>query len=372
MKVGIITIYDLNYGNRLQNYALQEVFKSLGVEAETIRTLPYFDTPFRMQDIVLNCVNLLKRLVRLTGTFKVDYFSHKSIDPFVKELFYRFEKDYMKMYSLHIAKNDIPFFLRFKYDIFCVGSDQVWNPLFGNGNKAFYLQFANKEKRISYAASFGIDSIPDKYVNRTKQYLSDMKSISVREETGKKIVFSLINRDVDVLIDPTMLLTADKWEILEKKPVGLIDEEYVFSYFLGEQSNNTQEELRCFFNEQKCRLVELNGKSLVGTFKAGPQEFLYLIHHAKYVVTDSFHGCVFSIIFKKPFSVLRRKGNEDFMFNRIETLLNKFSLQSCICDSMEHAIQNFNKPFFYSDIVDKVLHLETEKSIDFLKKALED
>lgn len=350
-KVGILTINDDgNYGNRLQNFALQEYLKNLGCKAETIS----------------NQKNIVG----------INYFK-KKIKSFIKKFLilpkYRRYNNFMLFnkkinYSKYVIDDEhIPTKLNDMYDFFVVGSDQVWNPSWNRMSNIDFLTFAEFEKRITYSASFGISKVPKNLEEYYRERISNLNKISVREESGKEIINELTGRkDVEVLIDPTMLLNVDKWEKVLKKPKQLKTNKYILNYFLGDLSKNRKQEIERVAKENNCEIIDLMDEN--GTFyTSGPSEFLYLEKNAFLICTDSFHSSVFAILFKKPFVIFKRDGNCVDMNSRIETLLSKFKLKNR--EYNEKCITYENMHPDYEEAYE-ILKEEKEKSEKFLKNAL--
>lgn len=295
-KIAIITIESPNYGNRLQNYALQQVILSLGFHVETLRrsNLPLY------RKILKKMKNIIQVILQTKGA-----------------KFRKFDKLIYKS-QFYATNNKISDDLSNYYDYFVVGSDQVWNPYFDFVGKVELLSFARSEQKIAYAASFGVSKLPEHKINVYQEYLKDFKNISVREEAGAVIIKKLLQNDVSIVLDPTLMLTSDEWRSIEKKPPKMVNEDYVLVYALGEKNmefTKAIEEMSI-----KYEIVDVNSSKENGReWAIGPAEFLYLIDHANFVLTDSFHGSVFSIIFHTKFKVFKRTGLE--MNSRIETLL---------------------------------------------------
>ena len=254
------------------------------------------------------------------------------------------------------------------YDYFITGSDQVWNPTFGRLREVDLLEFTEPKKRISYAASFGISSLPEQYNEKLKNALKDYKAISVREDAGKKIIENVVGRkDVQVLIDPTMLLTAAEWDKVAKKPEQLKTDRYILNYFLGELSEKRKEEIDRIAKENDCEVINILDKNSP-FYCTGPSEFLYLEKHAFLVCTDSFHSSVFAILYNRPFIVFGREDNTVSMNSRIETLINKFNLKNREYNGKEITKENLNHD--YTEAYE-ILNEERKKSMTFLMKALD-
>ena len=350
-KVGILTINDdNNYGNRLQNFALQKFLNGLGCRAETISN----------QKNIVGINYIKKKIKGFIRKFLISskYRRYNSFMSFNKKINYS---------KYTIDANHIPFYLNDKYDFFIVGSDQVWNPSFGRMSDIDFLTFAKFEKRVTYSASFGIPNVPKNMEEYYKEKLNGLNKISVREENGKEIIEKLTGRkDVEVLIDPTMLLTADEWGKVLKKPKQLKTNKYILNYFLGDLSENRKKAIEKVAKENDCEIINLMDKE--GTFYAtGPSEFLYLEKNAFLICTDSFHSSVFALLYNKPFVIFKREGECVDMNSRIETLISKFKLKDR--EYNEECITYENLHPNYKDAYE-ILDVEREKSKIFLKKAL--
>ena len=247
-------------------------------------------------------------------------------------------------------------------DLYCTGSDQVWNPTMGR--RGFdYLMFAPSEKTFSYAASFGIDQIPEEYRQTVAEGLKHMGNISVREDAGKKIVEELTGRtDAQVLVDPTMLLTRQAWDQVVTEPKTQVPESYLLTYFLGRVSDERRAAIEARAQELGCGIIQLmNPESPF--FSVGPDEFVWLIKNAKYVCTDSFHGSVFSFLYGRPFAIFTREDKGPDMGSRMKTFMAKFSLEGCaaVANSLPEYIGQPDYSLGYA-----TLEAERMKSKEFL------
>lgn len=348
-KVGIITIIDNgNYGNRLQNYAVQETLKRLNIEAITIKN-----------EAASNSKNkyLLRKLKNL---FKNGTYS-KVLGR--KICFKEFNKN-----IIFSAKKINPYCKLKEYDYFLVGSDQVWNPNFGRLRDVDLLEFAEPEKRISFSASFGISKLPQRYNSKLKEALKDYKAISVREEAGKKIIEDIVERkDVQVLVDPTMILSSEEWEKVGRKPKQLENNKYILNYFLGKLSESRKIEINRIAKENECEVINiLDANSPF--YCTGPSEFLYLEKNAFLICTDSFHSCVFATLFNRPFIIFDREDNNASMNSRVENLITKFQLKNRKYNGREITKENLNHD--YTEAY-KILNEERKKTIEFLRQALD-
>lgn len=265
-------------------------------------------------------------------------------------------------------------------DMALVGSDQLW----GAANIAggyFTLEFVpDNVKKIAYSTSFGVSVLPKQLHKHAKKFLNRIEHISVREDSGKMLVKQLTGRDIPVVCDPTMLLTADEWlDIQNEAP--FTDGDYILTYFMGDNP-----EQREFVQ----RLKEKTGYKIVGLlhgstfvesdehycdetpYDVGPGEFLNLIRHAKYVCTDSFHCSVFSIIYGTEFFAFPRdaEGSAFSANDRLHTLLGWTGLQNRMLTGNENVDDVMNLHLDYN-VLQELVADKRKASIDYLKKALE-
>lgn len=363
-RIGISTITDYNnYGNRLQNYGLQEVLRNLNLEVTTIVNTTHLNKKSRINYLMRNSpietfLNIRSRLTKTNSpTKKYNKNRYKK--------FIEFTEENIKETDYSISELSIPQVLTTEFDFFVVGSDQVWNPYFRSGSSIDFLVYAPKEKRIAYAASFGIDEIPYRYKYNYKKWLSDMHKISVREESGAKIVEHLTGNKPPVLADPTLLLTKEKWLTVSKRASNRPEQPYLLTYFLGGPTDRTRRRLEKLANENQMTVINLGDITQKETYETGPSEFLDYINNASAFFTDSFHGVVFSIIFQTPFIVFERQSSGPSMYSRIETILDNF-------DMRDREANGFDKDVFSMDFsgTHEVLEREYNKSINYLKEAL--
>lgn len=339
-KIAIITIYDQNnYGNRLQNYAVQEILRKNNFEVETLRNIN-----------IVNNINYLE--------------AGLSSSPKRRQCFSNFDNN-LKLSKEEIYHHNIPKDLGEKYDYFIIGSDQIWNYDFQDRFSPFvFAPFADNHKKIALSASFGTDYIPQDKISLYKD-LKDLKAISVREDAGKVLVKQITGRDdVTVLIDPTMMLGVEDWDKVMKKPDNFSSKKYILKYFLGTVSEERNREIQRIANEYDCDIIDVMDKK--SYYHIGPSEILYLLKNSFFVVTDSFHSCVFSVIFNKPFVVFERKNASINMNSRLETFLSKFKLHDRVFNSK---IDERMMKIDYSDTY-KILQEEKVKYQRFIEETL--
>lgn len=366
MKIAIITLnQNDNYGNRLQNYALQQ-FLSNEIKIEKVDTI-WYDPEYtcKSQIDIFSWKTWIKYLI-----------NWKNIKVYLK---ISYLKDNIRMYNIGKFTNRISTKFDFKikdklgreYNYFIVGSDQVWNPNFWskkyNHDDIRFLKFTSKEKRIAYAASIAIPEIPKDKEQFFKDSLNEMKAISMREKAGVELVKKLTGKDVPVVVDPTILLSKEEWQKIELKPEWYSGEKYILTYFLG----NPSPIIKNIAKKNNWKIYNLMDKDNFDLYTSRVEEFVYLIDHAQLIATDSFHACVFSILMNTPFLVVNRqqKGVAD-MTSRIDTLMELFGYQDryivngkCELSDKEILNMDFSR-------VKAIQERERKRSKDFLEKAL--
>ena len=298
MNVGILTFPNsTSYGAVLQMYALYHAVETLGYSPEVIN---YQNTYMKEQKHFQNS-NWLRRSV---GKL-LHYQMHSK--------FRRFEKKRMVCYPPKtIADSKTLPALTERYEAVICGSDQVWNPDITGGDLSYFLHFCDvNTKRVAYAPSFGLSEFSDAFENAILGDLEKFHALSAREAPGQTLVSKLTGKDVPLVCDPTFLLCAEDWTSLEKThPAG--NGEYVF-YYTVRSSAALWNQCKAFAKKNGLKIVVVGGNLLKQWLEKdekiqyavdiGPGEWLYLLHHARYVFTNSFHGTAFSINYHKDFYV---------------------------------------------------------------------
>lgn len=354
-KVLIFTLYgNSNYGNKLQNYAVQTIIEKNNVIAKSAR-IEYGKIKGNNNIIkILNRIIINLKSILLNKNYKNRNFKN-------------FSKENIKMDKRKIIFNEDNSYLSKDYDYFFVGSDQVWNPYFGLKGDLKFLEFSDKEKNIAISASIGVSELPDEQKEIYKKGINNIKYLSLRENAGKKIVEELTEReDAIVLVDPTMMLNKEEWQAISKKPKQLGNEKYILNYFLGELSEERKKAINDLAEKKGWKVINiLNPNDPFND--AGPSEFVYLEEHAELICTDSFHSCVFGILMNTPFVVFNREDNVVSMNSRLETLLSKFGLEDRYYRSEE-----LNEEYLKCDYTKayEILEEERKKADEFLKNAL--
>ena len=341
-KVGIFTLNSNdNYGNKLQNYALKKVIEKHNFLVDTIWLKEEY--------------SLKKMIIKKILFFNIEYRRQMNFEKFTQR--------YLKRKIFDEKK--------YNYDYFVVGSDQVWNYTFKGVKKKiskYFLDFSPREKNIAYAASIGVNTIDEEFKEVFKNGINNIEHVSVRENEAALALKNEIEREnVEVVLDPTMLLTKDEWDKIIVKPKKLKNEKYILNYFLGEQSTKRKEAIEKIAKENNCIIINILDKN-DPFYTCGPSEFLYLEKNAFLICTDSFHSSVFAILYNRPFVIfdIEQSGVKS-MNSRIDTLISKF----CLKDRRFNGkmITKKNLEHNYTNVY-KILKVERVKSINFLKNAL--
>lgn len=349
MNIAIVTIQDINnYGNRLQNYATQRI-----LEKKKHNVVSLMNTNLKGMEKKIN-------FMYMSGLYhSLIYAKYLKKD---KRLFnfILFDKKYIKLSNKLYKKEANNSKLNKKFDFFIVGSDQVWNPKFNLAKRLDLLEDIDYNKSISLSASIGISELNDGDKKKFARALPNIKHISVREDRARELLQPYASTKIEVLVDPTMMLSADEWQELEIKPYFLKNKNYILIYCLGALSSERKKFIDRIAKENSYDIIELMDSDSIA-YTSGPSEFLYLIHHAKLVCTDSFHACVFSIIFDTQFYIFDREDGLESMNSRIDTLLKKFQLE-------QHRKKDYDNYSIIHDYTNayKILNNEKRKFNNFL------
>ena len=358
-KAVIITIYDPNpnMGNRLQNYAVQTILEKMGFDTISIM----FRKPtMNFKRNIKYCIH------KLTGfKFTKNKIFWNTIPQQIK-VFNKFNRKYIKSFRIN-KLDDIP-----PADFYILGSDQIWNPQWWADDQPdiaqnlYFATFSNPEKIICLSPSFGVESIPEQWESWFKQCLSRISKLSVRENAGKKLIKKLSGKEAIVTIDPTLMLDKDEWEKIVANPPKInIASNYILVYFLGTRSAKANLDIEKYEKELDATVYYLFDKNNRELLWAGPSDFIYLVAHAQLILTDSFHACVFSFIYGKPFLVYNRTDNNNMM-SRMDTFLDTFDLRrKYVYSYLPNDILECDYSIGY-----KSLKMEQKKLNDFLKASL--
>lgn len=327
LRVGLITFHRaINFGAVLQTYALQKTFCARGVDCQVIdfrcKAIENYYKPFLIHKSSI--FSIPKQFVKALAAYRGRKRKKEKVKNFVSK--------YLNLSQPYEENLNV---LNSQYDVFVTGSDQVFNAdITGKDAITYFLSFADKS-RYSYAASFGKDYVANKDKVKIKKELEKFRSISVREESAARIVKDITGRTAQVNIDPVLLLSAEEWKNMESKPAWLAGQ-YILVYNMlsSDLLYSVAEQMRKKYN---LRVIFVNNKGI--KLKArysnfsyrddiSPEEFLWLIDHADYVLSSSFHGTVFSILFHKRFLSILPHGESKN--TRIESLLQITDLEKCM------------------------------------------
>lgn len=356
-KIATLTFHNaINVGAVLQAYALQKTIEELGAESELI---DYRNRYIENKYSILytpsnNPISIIKTVlmipVRIARANRFRKFIQENINTSRR---IRSDSDFVQM-------ND-------EYDAFFVGSDQVWNPYHtGDVDGRFFLDFVkDAAKKKSYAASFGLTELPEKYNLKYKSLLDDFDEISVREQSASVIIKDMAKKDASVVLDPVFLLDTSRWVGLLKRPQK-ISRKYLLIFCVNgltkdmiQYSVDMAEKKSLDVVYLSSRPQRIRGVKVVTNF--APREFLGYIESADYIVTDSFHAMSFSIIFQKDFSlkVASQHGNKN---NRSLELMDRLGIKNRILSEENGNIE-------WNDVYSKIA-IEKEQSINFLKENI--
>lgn len=319
MRILINTpVGDNNYGNRLQNFALQQILTDCGNDVKTLDRRPLLEKKggllSKVSEGLRDHTLKYKIHVALNGKIKRQRTDMKVLHPDLTE----FSKTHIDFFELKDSLREIDK----AFDLVVTGSDQVWNYTFWDGAEVEFARGVNIPK-IAYAASIGVNSLPDGVARIYKQELRDYKSISMREQSGAKLVSDLLQREIPVVLDPTMLLKPLQWKTLmsNEDVYEQYSKDVLLAVFLTPPDESTMDEIRSVAREKDLTVVYLSEE--IARHNVEIPSFLRHIQNAELIVTDSFHVTVFSILFEKHFITKPRNGfsGSRNMSSRVYTLL---------------------------------------------------
>lgn len=377
-KIGLVCVTNHNYGSILQTFALQTIVNNLGVETEIVR---YNESKFskirrlRNKEYMRTRFKVIEK--KITLTFLYRKYSH---------LLQERNIAFSKFISTNLKFSDVLFSLSelnrkaYNYDIVLLGSDQVWHPMNLYMN-FFTLNFVpDKIIKAAYAPSFGVSKIPKSYKESYRKYINRIQYLSCREAAGVDIIYDLTGKKPPMVCDPTMLLSKEDWlQVLPGKTKYPF--KYIFCYFIGD--NPEQRELVLKLKETiGYKIISLlhideyiSSDSNYGDytpFDVDPLDFLELIKNAEYIMTDSFHASVFSILFHKAFFTFNRFENikEKSTNSRIDSLLGVLDLTERRVSSKDTIEILLNKKEIDFEAVDLKLFHFREASLNYLRTIL--
>ena len=385
-KVLVVSCYfQKNYGSALQALATQMALDKLNIENKTVcydglekaiksEKYKYYAKKMLNMNVVSGKIGYVKMRLLKKIPFSSLGRNLKARDVAIK----KFEKRFRLTKSINSFQELTE--LAHDYDAVLLGSDQLWLP--SNLDAGYYTLNWVPEgvTRITYATSFGLSKLPQSYYPMVAAFIGKIDQLSVREQTGVKIIEDVCGRKAELVCDPTILFTGEEWRTAVAKKTSEVGK-YIFCYFLGDNP-----EQRAFVK----RLKAETGYKIVAIlhlnvyvksdrhfadeeiYEADSADFLNLIRNAEYVCTDSFHATVFSILNEKRFFTFRRfKESYSLSTNsRLDTLLNQLSLQRRILTGQEDVAEMARSAIMYDDVNQKIADMR-QHGWDYLEKALE-
>ncbi|WP_270404875.1 polysaccharide pyruvyl transferase family protein [Candidatus Collinsella stercoripullorum] len=369
-KVGIITFHrSHNCGSMLQAYALQTVVEDMGHWPEIVnfsnegqrRLYRPFQKVTSLKVLVKNAIALahLSRIERNDACY----------ERFIQEHFHLSSGDYSHCDQL---SDD-------GYSTVICGSDQVWNITIEDGDDAYFLPWVKKASKVAYAISFGARDI-SKYSNEPKKYagyIDDISYISTREKNGQKWIRQLTGRNAPVVLDPTLLLDAEDYEEIEDKTFPT-PERYIFYYsptydrsinkLVKQMAEKYGLPVICF----NTKAFFVKGMDMMGFSlpeREDPSVYLRLMRNATLVVTTSFHGTIFPVLFERPFWTIKNGG----MFgddDRVLTLMDSLALNDRLIPIEFDSCRDYLEPLDFAECRNRRKVLRSE-SLSFLRDALD-
>lgn len=385
-RAGILTLYHGNYnlGGLLQAYALPKVLKEhFGIETEQIDYIPAASMSEKKtkKKEKKNLFEYCHQRIYQMGIifFRTVCKQHLRQRKQVFECFMKEIPHSEVTYTFDSVQKSLT-----QYQVFVCGGDQIWNPILVDKNIEVYtLQFVPSGiKKIAYAPSIAVSETTLNFERVMRNGLNALDAISIREKKSVSILQSLTDKKIDVVVDPVLLMTENEWtnvaSKLEKK------ENYILCYLLGDRVEYRAAVKRftrnmhlpvltfphIYYNVvRKCDLFFGD----IRDYTSGPREFLGLIKNAEFVITDSFHACVFSMIFQKPFVVFERNkvGEKGNMNSRIYDFLEEYHLENQLITAEE--LEKMNEiPKIDFTYAYKHWKKRREESLQYLENALKD
>lgn len=388
VNVGLAVVtYKDNFGSALQTYATQEIIRSFGYQTGIFdisgvhkeinkRKIKYYIGRIFQPDEFAYLVENFKSRSRRKANKTNDKYAENMRVRHAKYVV--FNDKYLKFLKHVNSWNELSK-QSSKCDYVVVGSDQLWRPS-NIAGEYFTLEFVpDTVHKVAFSTSFGVSELPKSLHKHTKKFLSRIESISVRENSGKKIVKELTGRDIPVVCDPTMMLDADGWmAIQEEEPI--IKDKYILCYFMGDNPEHRE-----FVKKLKAatgyKIVGLlHGATYIPSdddfadeapYDIGPGEFINLIRNAEYMCTDSFHGTVFSILNSTKFFAFRRySDSSEFSTNdRLHTLLKWTGLSERMLYGTEDIQTCIDKTIDFNKVLNAVAERRKE-TLDYLKTTM--
>ncbi len=383
MKIGIITRrIGYNHGSSLQAYAMARFISGLGFSCKIIdydEYAPHFRWKIRpaIENIMWTILRRIPSIAKRVCNSKYQYLYIRNRQ---QKKFKTFEQQFMPLTKERCSSSGTLCKISKQFDAIVCGSDQIWNPAFFD--PAFFLGFVPANSRIlkiAYAPSIGITDkalIPKKEIDLLKKF----DAISCREKEGTRLLRQITDKPISTVLDPTLMVSVDDWKSL-CSPVATDKKGYILVYFLHfncYKDNIPHNFIKKLQEKTGLPIYNIKMHNLMNNIEAdkhfeetSPREFLYLLQHATWICTNSFHCSIFSFLFQKKFFVFERfmkGGNEGSNQNsRIRSLLEVFNMPQCL--KKESDTPELNQEFDFEMGIKK-LQTYQQESKDYLISAL--
>lgn len=374
MKIGILTRRaGFNHGSSLQAYAMTRLFTDNDYECKIINYDEYSAHPlWHVRPLFENIQwYLLKHLPIARSFNKYKYLSIRA-SQYAK--FQQFERDFLPLTSLKCRSDKDLRNATEEFQVLVCGSDQIWSPLLYDPVYYFsFLKGENDKRTVAYAPSMGISN-SDLIKAEQAELLKQIDCVSCREEEGSTIIKDIINREVPVVLDPTLMVQQSEWDTLANSIQDIESSPYILCYFLGKNIPHTYISALSKLTEYKVLNIQMfnrlnNLQSDQEITDVGPCEFLNLVKNAMWVCTDSFHATIFSYIFKRKMSVFKRFKNteKENQNSRIYTLVNLLEIKWALTETDDVPDLNKQNVFHFNS---DALKYWQRQSINYIRNSI--
>lgn len=374
-----------NYGAVLQAYALQQCLKKFNVDVELIRFCDKHNEQSKSSySLAYRVRSMIKTLIK-NPCFFIDFVKYKRNAQLLRKvmegksrMFSEFRDKYLNLSSEVYedieslkASNNI-------YDAYICGSDMVWTPI-GQNLEAYFLQFAPHNKRFSFSPSLtGCSSFSDYDRTTIIKYLNGMRTLSCREKEGVEFVKKETGKDALLTLDPTILMTKEQWSAELGINDNALRKPYILCYMFGGVPDCIMKQIsiQACKRNMDIRFIPMSQAEILREHNStetpyyGPKEFVELFFNASFIVTNTYHGFLFSLISENPFVVVRRENNNKWKANegRISNLLDDLKLAERYIEIK----QALNEKFFeldYKELKERIDNLR-ENSVKYLSSIV--
>lgn len=360
MKIYVVTFCQDNYGSILQAYALQRKLAELGGEPYVLMKK---ESP-QKRPLVLKILKYLKPQKNYPFLTRIRIRNQNKKFKIKKQKLNEFIKHNIKISTLDTTSN---FDSTNQDTLMIAGSDQVWSVIQGELSDWYSLRWTNVPKKYSYAASLGYVDFEQEKLAQYETKLADFKTISIREKQAYDRLKKSFEGKIRVDVDPTLLFDGEYWgKLVTKNTVG---SKYIFLYMLR-PNKELVKNVTCFARQNGLNVIYTgimadNYSGVSTVVDAGIEDFLSYIYNAEYVVTNSFHGTVFSILFHKKFITSKIASTS----SRTENLLELLELKSRMIEENATIPDSISEEINYAR-VDNIISCERNRSIDYLKSIV--